>query len=61
MDGGEKEYVRMVAETAKDMWGEETVQAIMSHIETTAGAVYRVDSYPLDPTTEPVTTVRPEA
>jgi hypothetical protein len=59
--GGEKEYVRMVAETARGMWGEEAVQGIMSHIEATARAVYRVDNYPLDPSTEPVTRVRPEA
>jgi len=61
MGDGEKDYVRMVAETARGMWGEETVQGIMSHIEATAKAVYRVDCYPLDVSTEPVTKVRPEA
>jgi hypothetical protein len=61
MGGEEKEYIRMVAETAKSMWGEETVKGIMSHIEATARAVYRVDNYPLNPSTEPITKVRPEA
>lgn len=57
---GEKEYIGMVVEAARGMWGEEAVKEFMSHIEATAGAVYRVGSYPLGPSTEPVTQVRPE-
>lgn len=58
---GEKKYVRMVAETARAMWGNEAVEKIMSHIEATAKAVYQVGNYPLDVSTEPVTKLRPEA
>ena len=60
-DDGEKEYIRMVAETARSMWGEETVKSFMSHIEATAKAVYEVGSYPLEASVEPVTKMRPEA
>jgi len=58
---GEKEYIRMVAETARSMWGEETVKQFMDHIERTAKAVYEVGSYPLEASAEPVTKLRPEA
>jgi hypothetical protein len=58
---GEKEYIRAVAETAKNMWGEEAVKGFMNHIETTAKAVYEVGNYPLEASIEPVTRLRPEA
>jgi len=58
---GEKEYIEKVLETARGMWGEEAAQEFMSHIEATSRAVYRVGTYPLDPSTEPVTRMRPEA
>jgi len=58
---GEKKYIRMVADTARAMWGDEAVEKFMSHIEATAKAVYQVGSYPLDVSTEPVTKLRPEA
>ena len=60
-DDGEKEYIEKVVETARGMWGEEAVKEFMSHIEATSRAVYRVGSYPLDPSTEPVIRLRPEA
>jgi hypothetical protein len=58
---GEKEYIRMVAETARRMWGEEHVKRFMDHIERTAKAVYEVASYPIEASVEPVTRVRQEA
>lgn len=58
---GEKEYIRMVAETARSTWGDEAAQQFMNHIEGTAKAVYEVSNYPLEASTEPVTKMRPEA
>ena len=55
---GEKEYIRMVAETAKSMWGEEMARQFMAHIESTAKAVYEVGSYPLEASSEPVTRLK---
>lgn len=60
-DDGEKEYIRMVVETARSTWGEEAAQRFMGHIEGTAKAVYEVSNYPLEASTEPVTKMRPEA
>lgn len=56
----EKTYIRMVAETAKSMWGDEQVESFMDHLERTARAVYEVGNYPLEPGVEPVTRMRPE-
>jgi hypothetical protein len=56
---GEREYIQMVKETAKAMWGPETADEIGEHIELTAAAVYAVSNYPLEPGVEPVTRMRP--
>jgi hypothetical protein len=56
---GEREYIHMVKETAKAMWGPETAEKIGEHIERTAAAVYAVSNYPLEPAVEPVTRMRP--
>lgn len=56
---GEKEYIHMVKETAKAMWGPEAADRLGEHIERTAAAVYAVSNYPLEPTTEPVTRMNP--
>jgi len=50
---GEKEYIQMVKETAKAMWGPEAAEKFSEHIERTAAAVYAVSSYPLEPRLEP--------
>jgi len=56
---GEKEYIQMVKETAKAMWGPEAAEKFSEHIERTAAAVYAVSSYPLEPRLEPVTRFKP--
>ena len=56
---GEKEYIHMVKETAKAMWGPEAADRLGEHIERTAAAVYAVSNYPLEPATEPVTKMNP--
>ncbi|MCW4049853.1 MAG: hypothetical protein NWE89_08965 [Candidatus Bathyarchaeota archaeon] len=58
-DDAEKDYVHMVMETAKGMWGAEEAQRIKDHVERTAKAVYAVSNYPLEPEIEPVTKMRP--
>lgn len=55
---GEKEYIHMVKETAKAMWGPESADKFGEHIERTAAAVYVVSNYPLEPATEPVTRMK---
>jgi len=56
---GEREYIHMVKETAKTMWGPESAEKFGDHIESTAAAVYAVSNYPLEPDVEPVTRMRP--
>ena len=56
---GEREYVHMVKEAAKVMWGSEAAEKFSDHIERTAAAVYAVSNYPLEPDVEPVTRMRP--
>lgn len=56
---GEKEYIHMVKEAAKAMWGPETADKFGEHIERTAAAVYAVSNYPLEPGVEPVTRMNP--
>jgi hypothetical protein len=55
----EREYIHMVKETAKAMWGPEAAEKIGEHIERTAAAVYAVSNYPLEPSIEPVTRMKP--
>jgi len=55
----EREYIHMVKETAKAMWGPEAAEKICEHIERTAAAVYAVSNYPLEPSIEPVTRMKP--
>lgn len=59
-DEGEKEYIQIVIETAKAMWGPEQVKTLQQHFQTTAKAVYAVSNYPLKPEEEPITTLKPE-
>lgn len=54
----EKEYVDMVYESAKNLWGEEEAEKMRDHIEKTAGAVWRIGKQELNPGTEPVTKLR---
>jgi hypothetical protein len=56
---GEKEYIHMVKETAKAMWGPEADDKFGENIERTASAVYAVSNYPLEPGVEPVTRMKP--
>ena len=56
---GENEYIRMVKEAAKAMWGPEAAEKFGDHIERTAAAVYAVSNYPLEPDVEPITRMRP--
>ena len=56
---GEREYIHMVKETAKAMWGTKAAEKLGDHIERTAAAVYAVSNYPLEPDVEPVTRMRP--
>ena len=56
---GAREYIHMVKETAKAMWGPEAAEKLGDHIERTAAAVYAVSNYPLEPGVEPVTRMRP--
>ena len=56
---GEREYIHMVKEAAKAMWGPEAAEKFDDHIERTAAAVYAVSNYPLEPATEPVTRMNP--
>jgi hypothetical protein len=56
---GEKEYIHMVKEAAKAMWGPEAADKFGEHIERTAAAVYAVSNYPLEPGVEPVTRMKP--
>ncbi len=56
---GEREYIYMVKETAKAMWGPEAADKFGEHIERTAAAVYAVSNYPLEPAIEPVTRMKP--
>ena len=56
---GEREYIHMVKETAKAMWGPEAAEKFGDHIERTAAAVYAVSNYPLEPGVEPATRMRP--
>ncbi len=55
---GKREYIHMVKETAKAMWGPEAAEKFNDHIERTAAAVYAVSNYPLEPDVEPVTKMR---
>lgn len=57
---GEREYIHMVKETARAMWGVDEAQKFSDHIERTAAAVYAVSNYPLEPDAEPVTRMRLE-
>lgn len=56
---GEREYIHMVKEAAKTMWGPEAADEFGDHIERTAAAVYAVSNYPLEPAVEPVTRMEP--
>jgi hypothetical protein len=56
---GEKEYIHVVKEAAKAMWGPEAADKFGEHIERTASAVYAVSNYPLEPSIEPVTRMKP--
>ena len=56
---GEKEYIHMVKEAAKAMWGPEAADRFGEHIERTAAAVYAVSNYSLEPGVEPVTKMKP--
>lgn len=56
---GEREYINMVKETAKAMWGPEAAEKFSDNIERTAAAVYAVSNYPLESDVEPVTKMRP--
>ena len=58
-EDGEREYIHMVKETAKAMWGPEAAEKFGDHIERTAAAVYAVSNYTLDPGVEPITKMRP--
>jgi hypothetical protein len=53
-----EQYVSSVLETAKEMWGSETLNGIHRSIERTAEAVYEVSNYQLSPHIEPVTKMR---
>ena len=57
---GEKEYVRMVQEAARAMWGAKAAAEFSDHVERTAKAVYMVSNYPLESGVEPVTRMRLE-
>jgi hypothetical protein len=52
---GEKAYIQMVLDSAKDMWGGTKVDKFRDHIERTAKAVYTLSNYPLEPVIEPIT------
>jgi hypothetical protein len=55
---GEKEYVKMMQETATILWGAMEAEKMRSHIETTAKAVYRIASIEIGVETEPATKLR---
>lgn len=59
-ESDEKEYVNMVVETARQMWGNNELKKIRDQVEKTAKAVYTVSNYPLDPEIEPITLPKPE-
>jgi hypothetical protein len=50
-----RQYVSSVLESAKEMWGSETLKEIHRVIERTSKAVYEVSNYHLSPHIEPVT------
>ena len=55
---GEKDYVHMVYESAKAMWGHEAADEFKPHIEATARAVYAVSNHPMQAGEEPATKLR---
>ena len=57
-DDGEKDYINMVYESAKSMWGQEAADEFKQHIEATARAVYTVSNHPLQAGMEPATKLR---
>ena len=54
-ENDEKEYVNLVVETARQMWGNDELKMIRDQVEKTAKSVYAVSNYPLRPEIEPVT------
>ncbi len=50
-----RQYVSSVLETAREMWGSDTLNEIHRSIERTAEAVYEVSNSQLSPHIEPVT------
>ena len=57
---GEREYIQMVKESARSMWGPEAATKFSEHIERTAAAVYAVSNYPLEPGVEPIVRLKLE-
>ena len=54
----EKEYVSIVVESARQMWGDEEFKKIKEQVERTAKAVYSVSNYPLESGIEPLSLPR---
>lgn len=59
-ENDEKEYINMVVETARQMWGNNELKKIRDQVEKTAKSVYAVSNYPLSPEIEPVTLPKPK-
>lgn len=53
-----KEYIQMMKKTAREMWGKKGAEKAGSHIEATAGAVWRIWRKEIDPMNEPATKLR---
>ncbi len=53
-----KEYIKMMKKTARELWGKKATDKAGSHIEATAGAVWRIWRKEMDPMNEPVTKLR---
>ena len=55
---GEKEYAKMMQETATILWGDIEAEKMRNHIEKTAKAVHRIAYIELREKTEPATKLR---
>lgn len=60
MNEKDRSYVKTVLETARSLWGEETVSKMITHLTQTAQAVQIVSNHTLTPEVEPVIKMRLE-
>jgi hypothetical protein len=55
---GEREYIEMTMEAARDLWGEKDAEKMRQQIESTTSAVWRISQADPGPMTEPATKLR---